>query len=553
MPVSGKLTVADVIREESLHLRLVAGSRGLGTEVRGIHICEIPDPTPWLSRGDLLLTTGLAVYQDEALQVQLIRRLRLCGMAGLGVGVDIFMHETSPAMRAEAESLGLPLFEVPLEIPFKSITSLVFHSLHSTDFYQLRRSLSVQDRLLALLVEDRGLDHLVSTVAMLLSTSVIVFDRSGRVVSQAHARTKVTPELRDRVWQAYLEHGCRAPSLAGLEVASHHAFLDEVRLGGRVEQVICLLYPLGESVSEMGRVVADYVRKLLALELHRRRDEVLLQMRMRAGLLDDILSGLGRAEDLQERLAHFGFSAGAPLTLLVCAIADFRPVLGGKGDLETEEMIQRVKFDFKEQVDAFFSQRRVPFISVTKSDAVVVVVQSPSQEPRALRALGEDLRRHLAEQLPHLPTTVGFGESYTDVTRLPQAFTQAREAKDARIGSGESTAVRLFSDLGPRVRSLENQSPERLDHFVKSTVGPLIAYDEERGEHLLETLKAYLAANRNVNRAAETLYIHPNTLRNRLHRIEELLDLSLDKTDCLVDLALGLQSLRILELMRGAP
>lgn len=554
MAFDGTLIVADLLREESLRLRLVGGARGVSARVCGVHISEIPDPTPWLDRGDLLLTTGLAIYEDESKQVELVRRLKESGMAGVGVAVDIFMHETSAAMRAEADAHQLPLFEVPFEIPFKAITGLIFHTLHSADFYQLRRSISVQDRLLALLLEDKGVDHLVSSVAMLLSTSVVVFDSAGRVVSQAYARTKVTPHLRDLVWQNYLAHGCRCENgIHGLTVEAHEVFFEEIRLQGRVEQVLCFLYPRGEGVSEMGRVIAAYVAKLLTLELHRTRDEVLVQERMRAGLLDDILSGLGREEDLLDRLDRFGFVTHQPLSLALCDIDDFASAVGASGALRDEESIQRLKTEFKETVDCFFSDLRVPFMSLAKSDAVVVLFQAASSDGASLRALGLELAAYLEERMSSVSVTIAFGESYLEPAQVQRSFTQAREAKAARLASGEASRVRLFSDLGPRVRSLENQTPERLEYFVETTLGPLAAYDRERGERLLETLQVYLDADRSVGRSAEILFVHPNTLRNRLRKVEELLGLSLDSTDALVDVALALQAMRILELSRGRP
>ncbi len=550
----GRLTVADVLREESLRLRLVAGSAGVDNEVRGIHISEMPDPTRWLAPGDLLLTTELALHDDLEGQADLVRRLAGAGSAGLGVAVDIYLHRTSPEMRAEADRVGLPLFEVPYEIPFRTITSLVFNSLHSASFYQLRRSLSVQDRLLALLLEDRGLDHLTSSVAMLLSTSVIVFDSIGTVLAQANARTKVTPQLRDVVWRTYRDRGGGATEKGRrVETDGHVLMLEEVRLGGRVEQVVCFVYPRGENVSEMGRVVVEYVRKLLTLELHRSRDEILLKKRMRAGLLDDLLSGLGKPEDLEERLTHFGFEPGRVWTLLVCDIDHFSSVVGSGRSLAQEESIQRLKADFKEQVDGYFSDLRRPYLSQTKSDSVVVLVQLLDDGEEALRGLGRQLRHRLADHFPELSVTVGFGDGYRTAEAVPRAYTQAREATDARLGSGEETHVRLFSDLGPRIRALENQSRERLEYFAEMTLGPLLRYDEDRGEHLLETLRVFLEADRTVTRAASVLYVHPNTLRNRLHKVEELLGVSLEATDVLVDIALGFQALRILDRLVAAP
>jgi PucR family transcriptional regulator, purine catabolism regulatory protein len=548
---TGTLTVADLLREDSLKLRLVGGASGVSAEVKGVHISEIPDPTPWLSPGDVLLSTGISVRGDLELQMALVRRLADAGVVALGLAEGIYLEHAPAELCAEADRLELPLFEVPLDVPFKAITSLVFNSLHSASFYQMRRSLSVQDRLLALLLEDRGLDHLVSSVAMLLSTSVIVFDSLGRVVAQAHARTRVTPHLRELVWNVYLAEGCRPrPGLCGLEIGPHQVFLEEVCLGGRPEQILCFIYPRGERVTEMARVIMEYARKILALELHRSQEEVLVQMRMRAGLLDDLLSGAGSRDALSERLANFRFSRDAGLVLLVCDVARLAVRPHGGGGFEAEERLQQLKTHFKESVDSFFSTRRLPFLSLMKSDSVVVLTQPASSGGSEIRTLAEELRAHAAENPPHLATTIGVGEPFDDVSQGVRSFCQAREAVEAgrlRDGSG----VILFSDLGPRFRVLENQPPDWLESLTRQALGPLLDRGDER-DQLLQSLQEYLEGNRNVVKASRALFVHPNTLRNRLRKIEELLARSLDDTTTLVDLSLGIEALRILERRRSS-
>jgi PucR family transcriptional regulator, purine catabolism regulatory protein len=548
---SGTLTVADLLREESLKLRLVAGASGTAAEVKGVHISEIPDPTPWLSPGDVLLTTGLSVRAELHLQVELVRRLAGAGVVALGVAEGIYLQCTPPEVRAEADGRGLPLFEVPLDIPFKAITSLVFNSLHSASFYQLRRSLSVQDRLLALLLEDRGLDHLVSSVAMLLSSSVIVFDSLGQAVSQAHARTRVTPHLRELVWNVYLSEGCRRqPGLCGLEIGPHQVFIEEICLGGRAEQILVFIYPRGEGVTEMARVIMEYARKILSLELHRSREEVLVQTRMRGGLLDDILSGLGSQDSLSERLANFRFARGGALVLVVCDLDRFTARLEGDRGFEAEERLQLLKTHHKESVDSFFSAQRLPFLSLAKSDSILVLLQPPSAAASDLRTLGQELRAHVAENPPHLSTTIGVSDAFEDVSVGPRAFSQAREAVEGgRLQEG--APVVLFSDLGPRLRALENHSPEWLDSLARQAFGALLDREDER-DHLLESLQAYLESNRSVAKAAQLLYVHPNTLRNRLRKVEELVGRSLEDTATLVDLSLGFEALRILSRLRAA-
>jgi DNA-binding PucR family transcriptional regulator len=64
-------------------------------------------------------------------------------------------------------------------------------------------------------------------------------------------------------------------------------------------------------------------------------------------------------------------------------------------------------------------------------------------------------------------------------------------------------------------------------------VSELAAHDRRRRTALLDTLEAYLARRRSVADAARELYIHPNTLRQRLGRIERVTGLQLDAEDLL--------------------
>src|SRR2546421_728256 len=74
------LTVRDLLRD--LDVRLIAGESSLDLPVRWVHITELLDPTPWLSGGELLLTTGLQLDSPER-QREFVARLADHGLAAL--------------------------------------------------------------------------------------------------------------------------------------------------------------------------------------------------------------------------------------------------------------------------------------------------------------------------------------------------------------------------------------------------------------------------------------------------------------------------------------
>jgi GAF domain-containing protein len=68
---------------------------------------------------------------------------------------------------------------------------------------------------------------------------------------------------------------------------------------------------------------------------------------------------------------------------------------------------------------------------------------------------------------------------------------------------------------------------------IQQRLGLLVAYDERRGTGLVETLEAYLDHRGNVVGTARALYIHPNTLRQRLERIKDSSGIDLERDDWL--------------------
>jgi DNA-binding PucR family transcriptional regulator len=51
----------------------------------------------------------------------------------------------------------------------------------------------------------------------------------------------------------------------------------------------------------------------------------------------------------------------------------------------------------------------------------------------------------------------------------------------------------------------------------------VLEYDQRRGTNLTMTLDSYFRTNRNVNETAQDLRVHPNTVTQRLARIDILL------------------------------
>src|SRR4051812_33686959 len=186
------LPLRDLLRE--LELTVVAGEAGLDRAVRWVHISELVDPTPWLSGGELLLTTGLQLG-DATVQREYVGRLVRHGLAGLGFGAG-FGHEHVPEpMREAAAEHDFPLFEVPYELPFIAITERASSQLVNEQYAVLRRALAAHERLERIVLSERGLDGLASGLGALIGGPALIFDARGEVLARRAGRAGLSAEV----------------------------------------------------------------------------------------------------------------------------------------------------------------------------------------------------------------------------------------------------------------------------------------------------------------------------------------------------------------------
>jgi GAF domain-containing protein len=163
-------------------------------------------------------------------------------------------------------------------------------------------------------------------------------------------------------------------------------------------------------------------------------------------------------------------------------------------------------------------------------------------------AAGRDGLDQLARACDEVGRELGLELGLSGVDRgASSARRRMREAADAaRIGrslAGGGGAI-LYEQLGA-YRYLVHLELEQAPHDrYGQAVEALIDYDARRGAQLVETLERYLGARCSVAASARALYIHPNTVRQRLERIAHVTGLDLRTAD-LLSLELALKVARL--------
>lgn len=112
---------------------------------------------------------------------------------------------------------------------------------------------------------------------------------------------------------------------------------------------------------------------------------------------------------------------------------------------------------------------------------------------------------------------VGLGAAVT-APGLAEEFTAASRAVQTAVAFG-MTGVFTCDELG--LRAAVTQTPLLGERLVRQRLAPLHERGDD-GAQLEEGVAAYLEHGLRLEAAARTLFVHPNTLRNRLRRFEEV-------------------------------
>ena len=496
------LTVRELLAD--LDVRVLAGEAALDAPVRWVHISELADPTPWLSGGELLLTTGLQLG-DEGDQRAYVDRLVDHGLAGLGVGVGFAHDSVPPALVEVAAARDFPLFEVPYELPFIAVTEQAFTRLVNEQYALLRRSIAAQERLHRVVLAERGLDGIVGALAGLVGGAALVLDARGQPLAKRPFRRPLDDEAVEALAAEAREHTRRGdaqpfvPTTADL--APRALALPVAAEGRRAPQAWLVAVKDSGGLAEVDRLVLHQAATVVALELLRRRVADTTERRLAGDVLHALVTGELAGPDLARRLEPFGL--GARVAALVMAPA---------GDRRAPGLEEALSLSLRDEA--------VPaLVAIDEGRACALV---PGLAEDELFELGERVRARMTSETA-TPILGGAGRAVAahEVRRALHEARCALEARELGAVNGDG-GLATYRDLGSFQLLLSLQDHDALALFCDSLLGPIEDGEGQYGGELVRSLEAFIECNGQWERAAQRLFCHRHTLRYRIRRIEEL-------------------------------
>ena len=364
------------------------------------------------------------------------------------------------------------------------------------------------------------------------SAHIYLLDRGDRL--QRHASAPEVGDAPSAVTVSELAESRRTGSTSAVQAtlgaalwgasAEPGALLVPMLADGEVLGALVVHTAAGRSFSPDDRELAASIASQIAVGIKKIR---LIEGLEERNLIKDFFADLaaGRfADGLSSRARRLGCDFAQPKLALVA--------IGWRdaNDDERATALERFRANLV---------RAMPGVLVDQRDeeAVALVPALGTDESDSLRRL----EKALGEGANRLPLVIGVSSPCLGAAALATGLQEARQAALAAPVIVDAPAVVPYDGLGPYKYLLRVPLDGDVRDRQRDALRKLGDYDRQRQAQLTRTLEEFLRQRGNISATAQALYVHPNTLRQRLRRIEELTGISIKGDDWLmIEIALKL-------------
>jgi sugar diacid utilization regulator len=280
--------------------------------------------------------------------------------------------------------------------------------------------------------------------------------------------------------------------------------------------------------------------------------DMLAQKNLVKGFFDDLMQGTYDSEDsLRQRANFLGCDLSKPHTIVTIEISHLDASNGDENGRVTQHTAQspeiaergsHAEIPLQTQEERLAAHKRIsgqvrrriqdsyPGSLVYERENLLICIVCLSKEPSGsrLKTWLCDLSRQMRNE-HKVRLSTGIGNTCLHAGDYRRGFAESSEALQMGQNLNREGGVTHFNDLGVYRYLYKIARMDDLRDMYQDQVGRIASYDTRKGTDLLDTLETYLECAGNLTRTSNRLYVHRNTLIQRLERLQSLCDIDLQE------------------------
>lgn len=257
--------------------------------------------------------------------------------------------------------------------------------------------------------------------------------------------------------------------------------------------------------------------------------DMLAQKNLVKGFFEDLMYGNYDSEDTVRQRANFlGCDLSRVHTMAIIEISYLEDENTVGEPLSEDDRLaihKRISSQVRRRLQDTF-----PGSLLYEHENLLTCIIHLSKDPTGARL--KNWLRDLARQMRgenNVCLAIGIGNPCTTIGDYRRGFAEASEAQQMGQHLSREGGVTHFNDLGVYRYLYKIARMDDLRDMYQDQVGRIASYDHRKGTDLLDTLEIYLECAGNLTRTSNRLFVHRNTLIQRLERLQSLCEVDLQE------------------------
>ncbi|MCF6464764.1 PucR family transcriptional regulator [Clostridium sp. Cult2] len=525
------VTIGEVLNTKFFaEYQLIAGGKGLDREIQAVSLFDAPDGHKWVKGKEFMLSSGYLFKDNSDYFKEVILFLYKQNSTCMAIKRDRYLGEVPKEVIDLCNDLGFPLINVPNGVAWIDIINAV-NSI-------------VMNRYITHIIDRKNADKLVLrsdnfhkkiektmiclseelkyplTIVDILEEEIFNYPKEQQFVKSEIPFTKEDDYPFNYQKEILCDklNICRITNIEDKEKCSFITIPIVIK-GVTVSKLI--VWERFEKIDYYDLFVIR-LSYMLLLELY---EQIYLMNSFERRFYDDLIRSLINGElDSKQSLIE-----------AINSVQDF------KLNIENKFICICIKqnknnpsfYNSREKISTTFLlniPKDKSIFGITDDNTIILIydVQNYNNKDiiKNVKRDFEGIFKEIKNNFPDRKIKLGIGDMVDDICSIKKSYIGSLKAVD--IGSyiytdGEMIA---FEDLGPfgllRLESI--QEKDFKNNF--SNIAPLL--EEPDSEELISTLKVYLESESNCNLAAKKLFVHSNTVRYRIAKIQQICNIDLE-------------------------
>ncbi len=256
--------------------------------------------------------------------------------------------------------------------------------------------------------------------------------------------------------------------------------------------------------------------------------------------MKDIIFGeLTYSEEILSRAMIYGYNPDKEYCSLIVYIDNFTSV-ASFNDVWDEEIALRIKQQVEQIVIKIMNRFNKKTIRVSQSNSIIIMMPVSDKDKRNnIDLIAEEIIHEISLKINDLQISIGIGSFWKELKDFKISVFKAQKALKILKINGSKNKISKYSDIGIYRLLFQLEKTDEMKALYEEILGKLIDYDKKNSMDLVNTLQIFINEDCNLIKTSEELFIHKNTLKYRIKRIEEILNCDLKNLEQILNFSVA--------------